>query len=1007
MYDADNNGLNNYCLRCMRRRRRDEDVCPVCGCQAGQEKWSDFALRPGTQLHDGKYLVGETLGQGGFGITYVGLDTALGLKVAIKEYYPSGQASRSQHTSELLYTTAESGRAGRESFVREAQRMALADAIPGIVQVRDVFFQNSTAYIVMGFIEGETLKARLMRDGILTPENCVRTLMPVMEALKEAHGKGLIHRDISPDNIMIDNDGKIWLLDMGAAKEIEIGERKASEDTGGFSKTGRSHEETRPTQTVIKKGFSPPEQSISNGNVGPWTDVYAMCATIYYCLTGNLVPESMARALRDTLSFPGTFPGKLTETLRDGLALHTEERIQSMDELLNRLKPLAGADDMGKNGKIDPKPKPWRKIVAACAVLACMVALVIGLMNRDDDDSHNTSNTSHTDVTESDRLHVTTLGNSNTNVVNYGGVAVYEQEWEYFVGGDNAIYAVPWNAENRSFYLDQKVKVCEMGGHLTLGDGKVYFGASFDGSRNAICRMDKDGRNMEILMEESEGHYCNFLQFAALSDGKEYLYYMRQNDTGDFSYRSLYRYDLQKNKEETLIEGNLWWFNLYEDAIYYTSVPDEGGIYLMKCGLDGSSQKKLDGTKNYLYGFAEDGKLYLWSMKDEAIQICDLEGKLDPELKPLYLDMDAAGSFGYDAGWIYYTNTVDNSIHRVRTNGTGDTLAVKGHSQLLIGTEDNWVWLIERVATGKEHQYRQETYIADRSGSWCYPLDTEDLVWDLSTPLATDFSYEKNGDGTGVVITGYHGEMTKLAIPKKIDGMPVVAIGGRAFQESTIAEVAMPETLTGIEEYAFFKCQNLDFVGLPDSLVSIGEAAFGECGALTAIDLPENLSEVGELAFAETNLKEVFIPAGLNELGSIGSGAFAVRYSAGLQSFTVSQDNGYYFAVDGVLYGGTKDVAGLIAYPPGRGETSYSLYKNTVVIFPYAFAHARDLERVSIPENVGLISENAFADTGITSITVNGDCEVAGNLGGEITVQRGTGSGGKYHIDENGRIIRD
>lgn len=305
----------------MRVRESAEAVCPVCGYRHEQEVADGLVLQPGTYLGNGKYLVGKVLGQGGFGITYVGLDLSLQRKVAIKEFFPMGQVSRNKESSVLLWSQAtDGGTSGRESFLKEARKMAKMDMIPGIVQVLDVFYQNGTAYIVMTFIEGETLKAKLKREGLMVPDECLKLLRPVMHSLDEAHHNGLIHRDISPDNIMIDPKGKTWILDMGAAKDLDTGSREGMQST----------------QAVVKHGFSPPEQQTTGGkNIGAWTDVYAMCATIYYCLTGKLVPDAMDRLMNDTLSFPDSIPQPVSEVLKDGLMLRPEDRIQNLEELAN------------------------------------------------------------------------------------------------------------------------------------------------------------------------------------------------------------------------------------------------------------------------------------------------------------------------------------------------------------------------------------------------------------------------------------------------------------------------------------------------------------------------------------------------------------------------------------------------------------------------------------------------------------------------------------------------
>ena len=319
----------DYCFSCMRKLSPGTTKCPKCGYRHGQGESPAFALQPGTYLANSRYLVGKVLGQGGFGITYVGMDLVLQKKVAIKECFPMSQVSRQMGRSSLLWSmAADNGSSSRDSFVKEARKMAKVDSIPGIVQVLDIFYQNNTAYIVMGFIEGETLKSKLKREGCMTAAVCVRLLKPVLESLEQAHHCGLIHRDISPDNIMIDIAGKPWILDMGAAKDLDM----------------RAADNSLSSIPVKKIGFSPLEQNIRK-DIGPWTDVYAMCATIYYCMTGAVPPDAFDRISHDTLTYPAVIPEQVASVLKRGLAIRWGSRIQSMVQLQEEL-----------NSSIEPKP---------------------------------------------------------------------------------------------------------------------------------------------------------------------------------------------------------------------------------------------------------------------------------------------------------------------------------------------------------------------------------------------------------------------------------------------------------------------------------------------------------------------------------------------------------------------------------------------------------------------------------------------------------------------------
>lgn len=316
----------NRCPHCMEDLgEQNGGTCPFCGFDAAQNPQPPEALPRESILH-GKYLIGNVLGRGGFGITYIGFDLSLESKVAIKEYYPSGSAMRREGESSLYWNSTCASQTSRlgayDDFLKEARKMARVDSIPSIVRVRETFLENETAYIVMDYVEGETLKTRLKRDGVLTYSACYAMLRPMMEDLQKVHQLGIIHRDISPDNIMIQKDGSVKLLDLGAAKDLN----KKSD--------GQS-------QLVTKNGFSPAEQYMDSGKIGPWTDVYALCATIYYACYGKLVPQALERLDQDTLTFDlpvkEAIPQNVIETLKKGLAIRAAERIQSVEELMQRL----------------------------------------------------------------------------------------------------------------------------------------------------------------------------------------------------------------------------------------------------------------------------------------------------------------------------------------------------------------------------------------------------------------------------------------------------------------------------------------------------------------------------------------------------------------------------------------------------------------------------------------------------------------------------------------------
>ena len=351
----------NKCLGCMEDFRGYP--CPKCGFDIGQVKKNAFSLPPQTILC-GKYLVGKVLGQGGFGITYIGWDIALERKVAIKEYYPSGQVSRLPGTRGLVWSESEQARLaqqdGLEMFLKEARTIEKVEDIPGVVNVRELCRENETAYIVMDFVEGEPLKARLKRTGPMPWAQAKAIFRPAIQAMEKVHQAGLIHRDLSPDNIMLTPNGQVKILDLGAAKDLNV-------NSGASS------------MQVAKSGFSPFEQYTQRGGSGPWTDVYTMAATIYFTLTGKLPPAAMDRIEEDTISWnlPGldALPASALSALQKALAVTAKKRTQSMEELEKGLFE----EWVGPEPKPKPEPKPQPKKVSKKIIWATVAAVVVVL----------------------------------------------------------------------------------------------------------------------------------------------------------------------------------------------------------------------------------------------------------------------------------------------------------------------------------------------------------------------------------------------------------------------------------------------------------------------------------------------------------------------------------------------------------------------------------------------------------------------------------------------------
>ena len=282
-------------------------------------------LRKGTRLI-GRYTIEKVLGQGGFGITYLGIDELHEKKVAIKEFFPQGIVTRNIEYEDAVTVTfvgeKDNYNKGKEKFLKEARIMARFSKDEGIVKAQDFFEINNTAYIVMEYLEGITLKQYLRENERIEPEELLELFVPLIESLDEIHSQGLIHRDISPDNIMVLPDGRIKLMDFGAARDYtEFGEKSLS--------------------IVLKPGYAPPEQYQTHGVQGPWTDIYALCATMYKCITGENPPDAIERVMDDHLKKISAFGipvlPQIEEAIIKGMSVAAKDRYQNVGDFCEDL----------------------------------------------------------------------------------------------------------------------------------------------------------------------------------------------------------------------------------------------------------------------------------------------------------------------------------------------------------------------------------------------------------------------------------------------------------------------------------------------------------------------------------------------------------------------------------------------------------------------------------------------------------------------------------------------
>lgn len=314
--------LDKICLSCIVGEIDGNGFCSSCGRPQLLRQSTACALPLQTILH-GRYLIGAVLGQGGFGITYVAYDLIENRRVVIKELYPTFLVRRTPGETRIAaIKNMELFVKYRDRFVEEARLIYTFRDTPEIVDVYHIFIENNTGYYSMEYLDGQTLhRFRNEQGKRLTWEQLKPIVKDIINALRVVHRSGSIHRDISPDNIFLSRDGVAKLIDFGSARYFTNAQKMTQ---------------------ILKKGFAPWEQYQSDGTFGPWTDIYALAATIYVCLTGRMLPEATARVLNDTVQRPSlcgaVVPDYVDYAVMQALSIYPKQRFQSVESFANALR---------------------------------------------------------------------------------------------------------------------------------------------------------------------------------------------------------------------------------------------------------------------------------------------------------------------------------------------------------------------------------------------------------------------------------------------------------------------------------------------------------------------------------------------------------------------------------------------------------------------------------------------------------------------------------------------
>lgn len=871
------------CYGCMTRIESHFEICPNCGYCESEEEIRDEHLLPGTMINDGRYIIGKAIGHGGFGVTYVGYDNLMDKKVAIKEYLPGEFSTRNSHQTHIkIYSgdKSEQFTLGMSKFVDEAKKLAMLNFEDGVVNVFDSFEENGTAYIVMKYLEGETLQTRLERKGKLSLAETEELILPIFEALRNIHNTGIIHRDIAPDNIFITADGE----EKGRAKLLDFGAARFATATHSRSLT-----------VIYKSGYSPEEQYEGKGNQGPWTDVYALAATFYKCITGVTPDNSLERRAKDTLKKPsslGVSISKNKETaLLNALNVDPENRTKTAAQFLTEynstgkvkrvMEKFAGFDI----GKLSKKTKAV--IITAIAVVAlAAVGLIFLLSDRS---------------RISDRLEVAEGQTRVPNFVNESVSSAQEMAAEagIYLVQKNVIYdsTIPEGkilsqSEEPASFVEQGSLVSYV---VSAGKERVHIPANIAGMQknDVLDQLRKAGVNCvatEVVFSDTitVGNVVGvrlkdsseiLKNEAVVDDGAEIVLVISKgiDETKDVQ---LVEYVVENfvgmdiDEVRAIIDG---YEGIYIDISeqIYTGEDNEGLILDQKTAKGTLlSSKDMDNNTVYLvvskgiqYGWfparAHEGVQYDDDLKDELakegfIVVKEERGFNEDLMDGCVIAFFAEDGTEIEAGQKLPAGEIsvlinDRSIATVKKTPTPKPKATKTPTPKPKAT---------KTPTPKPKATKTPT------PKPVSKLPVKDGLNIIPNSSDRDESTAYVGAKEGSIQEDIFG-VNAFRVAPEYNGLKITKIGTAAFSGwVNIVEIELPDTVSEIGEKAFLNCYDLEKITLPSGITEIKNETFADCRKLKTITIPKGVTSIGTKAFYHCYaLTKITVPDGVTHIG--------------------------------------------------------------------------------------------------------------------------------------------
>lgn len=901
------------CSRCLHLIERGHS-CGSCGFSEDDYQPKPYQLPPETLLKQ-RYLVASVLGEGGFGITYAGWDLILDKAIAIKEYYPVGLVGRDASVSFCAHPGDGQARnwyfAGRERFLREARILAMLSGVHGIVPIRDFFEENETAYIIMDFIHGESLRDYARRNGgRLTPATLFPLLRPVLDALILVHQSGILHRDISPDNILIDRNGSVWLIDFGAAEEL------------------RPDDEQFSRAVILRKGYTPLEQYHSHGQQGPWSDVYALSATIYDLLCGQPPIEASQRLGKDILISPAKFGVRLShrqkKALLHGLSLQVSDRPLSMEHFRSELYGLPLPADLLRR-HIRLKRIAWILSAGAIFLLLLAVNAWVGFPSP--------SGCRFSFSGNGISLRTYAGGDAVTVPARFLGLPIQSVADNAFCDHSSLTsVTLPNSVQSIG---NMAFEGCTSLSSIDLSNGLTRIGSYAFADCTSLKNVPLPQSVVEIADNAFVGH-SNGLILSVAADSYA-AHYAEKHDILFFDPAS-YTYTVTNdyatitqylgNSADVVIPAEIGGYpvaSVGENAFSSTktiSIIIADGIsriddsafqdcYALKKVILPSSLTSIGDYAFYscsslsevhlpegLNEIGESAFSYTSSLESIAlpsslrmlgIEAFSSSGLLSISIpanvtnlpEGLFYFCEHLASVTFPEGLISVGDRVFEGCLSLQHVRLPESTVAVGYRAFAGCTALQTVWFprgIQSIDPSAFGEMKDDpAYFPTNVALLGYPntvvqrvATDANLLFDDVT-LWEDFKnldYEEK-DGT-IIIFGYHGNKADLVLPTYINNLPVVAIGEYAFGENdTLKSVVLPRRLETIFNSAFCLCTSLRQIAFPSSLRQIDYFAFYRCN-LEELTLPDSVISVGYNAFEENRaLRQITIGSGLTFLNEM------------------------------------------------------------------------------------------------------------------------------------------